>query len=78
MDLQDQARERDVGAPPIRPIAAGMGADYFDFTALKGTTLTAAYTTDKSINIQLATTMATSATVTGPGNSRCEPSGSVM
>lgn len=44
--------------------AAGNGVDAFDFTALKGTTLTAGYTTDKSINIQAATTLATSATVT--------------
>lgn len=44
--------------------ATGVAADAFDFTALKGTTLTAAYTTDKSINIQLATTLATSSTVT--------------
>ena len=43
---------------------SGFGQDYFDFTALKGTTLTAAYTTDKSITIQAATTLATSATVT--------------
>jgi hypothetical protein len=44
--------------------ATGFGQDYFDFTALKGTTLTAGYTTDKSITIQAATTLATSTTVT--------------
>lgn len=42
----------------------GFGQDYFDFTALKGTALVAGYTTDKSISIQAATTLATSATVT--------------
>ncbi|SER07554.1 beta strand repeat-containing protein [Giesbergeria anulus] len=44
--------------------ATGNGADAFDFTALKGTTLTAGYTTDKSIAIQAATTLGTSSTVT--------------
>lgn len=43
---------------------SGFGQDYFDFTALKGTALVAGYTTDKSITIQAATTLATSATVT--------------
>lgn len=44
--------------------AAGNGVDFFDFTALKGNTLVTNYTTDKSINIQSVTTLATSTTVT--------------